>query len=614
MTDTRPFQVDLKGVVDLLGRHIYSSPRVYLRELLQNGVDAISARREHAQAERTPVDDGWGITITPADEGEGDLVLTDEGVGLTATEVADLLATVGRSSKRDIFDLRRTDYLGQFGIGLFSCFMVSDQIRVLSRSARGGEGVEWVGSADGTFTVTPCSGLPVGTTVRLRPRFDTGDLLSGEVVEQIGRHYGEFLPVPIQLRRAGRTIRLTRPAPFLEPEPARDELWSYAEEALLLKPMATISLKDPATLTTGTAFVLPFAPPPAARPTVRMYLGRMLLSERTEDLLPDWAFFVRAVANSNGLTPTASRENLVDDLALQHTREQFSNSIRSWLMDLAVHHPVNLDAFLHVHETAIKQLILHDEEMAGVFLGWLSLETSGGWARIDRLVHRHPRLRYAPTLDEFRQIAPITPKDEPLINGGYVYDSELCELIPMVYPSVTVERADVLSELDRLDPPGLDERPTTLALEERASAVLESRECQVVVRLIGADDVPGLFVADPEVFRHIDRDRASSAGGSGLWSQILAQTDAFALDHRSAGDRGHQSRLCLNWRNPLVRSLAGVEDSVVFDRCVRLLYVQSQLASHRPLSAGDRQLMTSALTDLIALSTRQPPETGPAKG
>ncbi len=96
--DVQQFQVDLRGVVDLLSRHIYSSPRVYLRELLQNARDAIAARRE--------VDGGGGrIRITPLTAQTGEFVLRDDGVGLTAAEVADLLATVGRSSKRDIFDL-----------------------------------------------------------------------------------------------------------------------------------------------------------------------------------------------------------------------------------------------------------------------------------------------------------------------------------------------------------------------------------------------------------------------------------------------------------------------------------------------------------------------------
>ena len=82
--DVQQFQVDLRGVVDLLSRHIYSSPRVYLRELLQNARDAITARHE--------VDGGGGrIRITPLTAENGEFVLRDDGVGLTLTEVADLL-------------------------------------------------------------------------------------------------------------------------------------------------------------------------------------------------------------------------------------------------------------------------------------------------------------------------------------------------------------------------------------------------------------------------------------------------------------------------------------------------------------------------------------------
>jgi molecular chaperone HtpG len=441
-------------------------------------------------------------------------------------------------------------------------------------------------------------------------------------VERLARLYGEFLPLPITVRRGRDEIRVTaQNAPFpgaAQPDgegasprrggPGFTADGDYAQATWGFKPLATFPLGAPGSLTTGQAFVLPFAPPPAVRPTARVYLGRMLLSEKVEDLLPEWAFFVRAVVNSDGLTPTASREALVNDASLEYTREQFGHAIRSWLRGLAVHNPMRLGAFLHVHEAAIKQLILHDDEMAGVFLGWLTVETSQGTMRVEDLVRRSPRIRYARTIDEFSQIAPLMAKDTPLVNGGYVYDSELCELIPSVYPQARVERVDVLSELDRLDPPSLGDRTVAVALEDRASAVLASRECRAVVRVIEDEDVPALFVADPEVFRHIDRGRASAVAGAGLWRDLLAQADALAREHAGAPDAdGFASRLCLNWGNPIIRSLATVADSLVFDRCVRLLYVQSQLAGHRPLSGDDRALMTTALTDLIALSTAHEP-------
>jgi molecular chaperone HtpG len=80
------FQVDLRGIVDLLSHYLYASPRVYVRELLQNAVDAITAADQA----------GTGVAITT---GAGTLDVTDNGIGLTQAQVHELLATIGRSSK-----------------------------------------------------------------------------------------------------------------------------------------------------------------------------------------------------------------------------------------------------------------------------------------------------------------------------------------------------------------------------------------------------------------------------------------------------------------------------------------------------------------------------------
>lgn len=127
----RTFQVDLRGLVDLLSHHLYSSPRVYLRELMQNAVDALTARRGLEPA--APVD-AFGIRLYA----DGSVVrVEDDGVGLTEADVHTFLATIGRSSKRaEMVAEQRGDFIGQFGIGLLSCFLVADEIHVLSRSMR----------------------------------------------------------------------------------------------------------------------------------------------------------------------------------------------------------------------------------------------------------------------------------------------------------------------------------------------------------------------------------------------------------------------------------------------------------------------------------------------
>src|SRR3954454_12436159 len=159
------FQVDLRGIVDLLSHHLYASPRVYVRELLQNAVDAITAAGDVA---------GGRVAIESTEvTGDGTIRVSDNGIGLTEAQVHDLLATIGRSSKRDELGFARHEFLGQFGIGLLSCFLVADEIRVRTRSGDAPT-VLWTGYADGRYAVALAAPggqrAERGTTVTLVPR------------------------------------------------------------------------------------------------------------------------------------------------------------------------------------------------------------------------------------------------------------------------------------------------------------------------------------------------------------------------------------------------------------------------------------------------------------
>ncbi|MDR2114012.1 MAG: HSP90 family protein [Bifidobacteriaceae bacterium] len=601
-----PFQVNLRGVVDLFSRHIYSSPRVYLRELLQNAVDAISARRElepnHPEAPH------WRIQVRPLTAETGELTVRDDGIGLTHEEAAELLATVGTTSKRDILDFPREDYLGQFGIGLLSCFMVADEIRVVSRSARGDAPIEWCGNSNGSFTLrTLEEPVAVGTTVHLRPRFDGGEWVAPALVAQLATEFGQYLPVPVWVGPKQTAQTINQPAVFLDAKADPAQVASLGQDLVGSAPLAVIPLSCPETGTAGVGFVLPFAPAPGAGPTTRLYLGRMLVSERADRVLPDWAFFVRACINSTGLAPTASREDLVQDYKLELTREALGRDIKRWLTSASTT-PV-FEHFLAVHEAGLKQMVLYDQELARLVTGYLSLETSLGRRKIEQLVRDHKRLRYTRTVEEFRQVVGIGAEGDPVINGGYTWDSDLAQLLTSLY-GLEVSEVDLLAELDQLDPPPPDDRTTALDLQRRAGTALQGRDCEVVVRLMSGPRLPAFIVADPELFRRLDRSRASEVA-SPLWREVLSFTGAQAEAHSRLGGKA-ASRLCLNWGNDAVRALARVPDGAVFDRCTQLLYTQAQLASQRPVSVADRKLLASALSELVTISAAAASPTRPA--
>ena len=127
---TSLFQVDLSGVLKVLSDSLYSSYQVFIRELLQNSVDAIQARK-NLNHEFT-----GKITVSYFDKGdEKTLIVEDNGVGLTLDEVDEFLSKIGSSSKRNQ-KVNRDSFIGQFGIGLLSCFMVSEEVVVISHSGK----------------------------------------------------------------------------------------------------------------------------------------------------------------------------------------------------------------------------------------------------------------------------------------------------------------------------------------------------------------------------------------------------------------------------------------------------------------------------------------------
>ena len=578
------FQVDLRGIVDLLSHHLYASPRVYVRELLQNAVDAITARRAvepHAPGR---------VHIEPADHGV--LRVHDTGIGLTEEQVHDLLATIGRSSKRDELGFARHEFLGQFGIGLLSCFLVADEIHVLTR-AGDAPTVRWVGYGDGRYTVEQARDARAepGTTVTLVARPGEEHWLATKTVTDLARHYGSLLPIEV---RVGDAYVTGDGPPWAGPggSTRRARLFGYAQEALGFDPFDVIDLAVPEAGLTGAAFVLPYPANPAARTAHRVYLKRMLLADSAEGLLPDWAFFARCVVDTSELRPTASREALYEDGLLEETREALGGQLREWLVRLAATDPARLDEFLNVHHLGVKALALHDDEMLRLVDRWWPVETNLGRLTLSEFRARQGgTVRYCASIDEFRQLAAVAAAQGlGVVNGGYTYDSEIIERLPGVDPTVLVDRLDPSDLTTRFDtlPPEVELRLRPfLAVAQRA---LDRMDCEVVVRAYEPAGLPALYLVDrTATFQRQLRETRERADE--VWAGVLAAFEAAEADSRP--------QLVLNHHNALVRRIAALDDPELQRLAVEALYGQALLLGHHPLRPADSALLNRSFFGLL---------------
>ena len=590
------FQINLRGIIDLLSHHLYSGPEVFVRELLQNATDAIQARKQ--------IDPGHvgdiHLELHHAKGKPPSLVVSENGVGLTPEEVHTFLATIGLSSKRAAEGERPTDFIGQFGIGILSCFVVSDSIVVYSKSARvpAAKAVEWRAKPDGTYTLKELDrDLAPGTQVWLTAKEGCEEHFAPDAVRELAKHFGGLLPYPIRLTHGRETVVVNEGgAPWRKKFAGERErlkaLMAFGRETFETDFLDAIPLKSKVGGIDGVAYVLPYAATLTSKRAHRVYLKNMLLSESVDNLLPEWAFFVKAVVNANDLRPTAARESFYEDDKLQEARDTLGECLRQYLAGLAESDPRKLDKIITLHGLAIKALAVQDDDFYKLVIDWLPFETSAGEMTFGEYRKQNDAVRYAASVDQFRQVSRVAQAQGfTIINAGYTYDAELLRRAEELTDATVeqVDPADLTQQFDELTLPEQEQIGPFLAAAE---GVLKPFRCRPDVKKYKPRELPALYTTSGEgrFFRSLEQSKEVSTP---LWSGVL--------DNIAKKDKGQASYadLCFNFDNPLVRRLSTVRDRSVLMRSIQMLYLQSLLLGHHPLSGKEMTLLNDGLLALI---------------
>jgi len=591
MSENRNFQVNLRGVITLLSDHLYSGPQVYIRELMQNAVDAITAR-QHMQPDhqgQVRMD-----LIPGSDKAPATLTVHDNGIGLTTAEVHEFLATIGQSSKRE--ELTAGDFLGQFGIGLLSGFVVCEEMVVITRSVKpGSETVEWKGRSDGTYSLrTLDHDFEPGTQVFLRAKQGCDEFFQPEFLRNTAELYGRHLPVSVEVNAGGEVASITSKPPWKWDEAGSDD-WrraaiDYGQEVFGEEFLDVIPLESTAGDVQGVAFVLPYAASLASKRAHRVYLKNMLLADAVENVLPPWAFFVKCVLNANGLRPTAARESVYEDEQLSQARKTLGRCLRSYLVRMSEEAPERLQWLVNLHHLSLKALAVEDDEFYRMIIDWLPFETSLGEMTLGQYFQDQQVARYVATRDQFRQIASVASAQSMcVINAGYVYDTQLLEKLPAIFNDRKIELVDA-SELSRsfgdLSPA---EQEEMAALLEMATEVLQSYGCDAGIRKFAPHDLPTLYTTSESGNFRRSIEKTQEISGA-LWSNVLGAI---------SGSDETGANLCLNYNNPLIRRLARSGNSPLVRRTLEMLYVQALLLGHYPLRSREMSLLSGGLLGLI---------------
>ena len=582
------FKVNLGGMIDILANHLYSSPDVFIRELLQNGTDAVSGRK------LIQPDFKEGTIRIRIQEGEG-LSFSDNGTGLTEEEIHQFLAVIGQSSKRDLQTGRiLEDYIGRFGIGMLSCFMVTDKIVMHTKSVKQpAKAYAFEGSPDGTYSIAELESgsVPEGTEVILKAKKGCEPYFTEQKVCELVRYYGLPLPFPVMLCRAdGSEERIN----VCFPETGEDfsgQIMALGKELFETDFLGYIPLESKKGLFSGVAYIMPHAVSLHAKNTHRIYLKNMLLTEDGESILPKWSGFLRCFLNTSQLRPTASRENFYEDELLEQAREELSQCISDYLTGLSRTNPELLQEIIRIHFMAVKSMACEDEDFFRTFIPFLKFETNMGELTGKELLTRTEPVSYALDMNQFhRTSALMLSQNQMLVNACYVYDSQLLRMMQEYDESFVAVPLEYTSFEECLQNPPAEAFRKAKNLLDNARDALEQFGCDAELKAFSPAQLPVFYLLDENagIKREIQHSRENA---SDLFFSML---DAFAEEVQDS-----RATLFLNWNNPLIQKLISVENPERQKICMEILYVQNLLTGRFPMQGGEMALLNENLITLI---------------
>lgn len=389
-----PFKVDIAGVIEIMGSSLYSRMDTPIRELIQNAHDAIMRRRRKDLDFKGRID----IRQNPRNQ---TLTFSDDGVGLSPQDAEEFLGTLGigitgllkgrgSDEQRLAVSGDSDSLIGQFGIGLFSAFLLADRVIVESRREDVQEGVRWEAGPGTSILLSHSDREEVGTTVTLylKPQFE--NLAENrEQLESVIREYADFLTVPIHLNDDTARVNVIHVAWFQATPDAEEielELAGYFNESPL--DVIPIRIEKPASIAGALYISSQRTPGFADEATVAVTVRRMVISRRIRDLVPAWASFIRGVLELEGCSPTASREDLVRDDVFRQVQLAINEFIFEHLEELVRTQPTRVEAIVNWHRYTLTGAALGEPRLRAILRQIYRWQTSRGSLTFEQILEQ----------------------------------------------------------------------------------------------------------------------------------------------------------------------------------------------------------------------------------
>lgn len=386
---TVPFKAEVQQLLHILSAALYTDREIFLRELISNASDALRRVQFALLTDNTLRDPEAELAIRVAsDEQTHTLTISDNGIGMTQTEMIELLGTIAQSGARAALErleqAQRSDIIGQFGVGFYSVFAVADRVTVTSLSAQpDSEGAQWEATGGAEFTVGPGERTERGTTITLLLKEDAYDFAQSWKLRQIIKKHSDFVAFPVFLddERVNQKTSLWRRAP--RDVAAEDYNQFYQQLTFDFQPpLAHIHVSTDSPLDLHAVIFIPATRERGmlerrTEGKIKLYSRNILIQEEAADLLPKHFRFMEGVVDSEDLPLNVSRESIQRG-PQQRIAQVLNKRILRELSDMAEKQPETFATFQREFGVFLKEGIAIDPQSKDDLAKLLRFNTTAG--------------------------------------------------------------------------------------------------------------------------------------------------------------------------------------------------------------------------------------------
>jgi molecular chaperone HtpG len=607
------YKAEMRQLLHLIIHSLYTHPEVFLRELISNASDALNKVR-FMQLTNQPVlhpEQQLKITIE-LDKDLRTFSITDTGIGMTQKDLIERIGTIASSGTLDFLAKMKAtestvsgDLIGQFGVGFYSVFMVTDEVTIETRYASGdGLAFRWRSIGEGKFSIEEIDRDTRGTRIMFTFKEEAKEFAEEWRIKDIIRKYSNFVDFPIFIgeTQVNTVTALWHRGKDEVTEEERNEFFKFITNDYT-PPLGHLHLNLEGRVNFKALLFVPGSAPDLrmdlrTEKSLQLYANKVFIQDDCKDLLPEYLRFVRGVVDTEDLPLNVSREVTQSSPVMTKIREVLTSRILGMFEEWSASEPEKYTTFIRNFGPRLMIGVSTDFANRDKLIELLRFETTkteeGALTSLKEYVLRMK--------DDQKEIYFLTGENRNAVlrnpNLEYFRSNDI-EVILLTDP-VDIWGMPAIHEYDKKQLHSIEKADINIRRGKKSEEVTvsgkQAKNLLIVFKETLGDKVEEVVESD----RLVDSAATLVVGKSGLDPQMERMMKMFDKEYQ-----GQKKILELNMAHPLIRNLAAMNDAHRDDellrRSIEQLYEAALLIENNLQTPAE---FVQRMTDFMERATR----------